>query len=196
MIAVDGKQLRRSYDTRDNKAAIHLVSAWACHQGVALGQIKVADKSNEIPAMPQLLEVLDVSGCIVTIDAMGCQTEIAQKIVDSDADYVFALKANQGQLYEDVQLLFDGILSGELTDVEVDLTQTIDGDHGRIETRNAWAIADLDVISALRGSENFVNLNSIIKVTADREINQQVTTESRYYISSLLGDAARLLEAT
>ena len=196
VIAVDGKQLRRSYDTRDNKTAIHLVSAWACHQGVALGQIKVADKSNEIPAMPQLLEVLDVSGCIVTIDAMGCQTEIAQKIVDSDADYVFALKANQGQLYADVQLLFDGISNEALTDVEVDLTQTIDGDHGRIETRSAWAIADLGIIAALRGSEHFVNLNSIIKVTAKREINQQVTTESRYYISSLPADAARLLEAT
>ena len=196
VIAVDGKQLRRSYDTRNNKAAIHLVSAWACHQGVALGQIKVADKSNEIPAMPQLLELLDVSGCIVTLDAMGCQTDIAQTIVDSDADYVFALKANQGQLYEDVQLLFDGISTGEIRDIKVDSTQTIDGDHGRIETRTAYAIADSEVISTLRSSENFVNLDSVVKVTAEREINQQVTTETRYYISSLPGDAAQLLEAT
>ena len=98
VIAVDGKQLRCSYDTHHNRSAIHLVSPWACRQGVALGQINVADKSNEIPAMPQLLEVLDVSGCIVTSDAMGCQTDIAQTVVDSDADYVFALKANQGQL--------------------------------------------------------------------------------------------------
>ena len=196
VIAVDGKQLRRSYDTRSNKAAIHLVSAWACHQGVALGQIKVADKSNEIPAMPQLLELLDVSGCIVTIDAMGCQTDIAQTIVDSDADYIFALKANQGQLYEDVQLLFDGVSTGEIRDIKVDSTQTVDGNHGRIETRTAYAIADPGVISTLRASENFVNLNSVVKVTADREVNQQVTTETRYYISSLPGDAARLLEAT
>lgn len=196
VIAVDGKQLRRSYDTRSNKAAIHLVSAWACHQGVALGQIKVADKSNEIPAMPQLLELLDVSGCIVTIDAMGCQTDIAQTIVDSDADYVFALKANQGQLYEDVQLLFDGVSTGEIRDIKVDSTQTVDGNHGRIETRTAYAIADPGVISTLRSSENFVNLNSVVKVTAEREINQQVTTETRYYISSLPGDAAQLLEAT
>ena len=196
VIAVDGKQLRRSYDTRSNKAAIHLVSAWACHQGVALGQIKVADKSNEIPAMPQLLELLDVSGCIVTIDAMGCQTDIAQTIVDSDADYVFALKANQGQLYEDVQLLFDGVSTGEIRDIKGDSTQTVDGNHGRIETRTAYAIADPGVISTLRSSENFVNLNSVVKVTAEREINQQVTTETRYYISSLPGDAAQLLEAT
>ena len=154
VIAVDGKQLRRSYDTRSNKAAIRLVSAWACHQGVSLGQIKVADKSNEIPAMPQLLELLDVSGCIVTIDAMGCQTDIAQTIVDSDADYVFALKANQGQLYEDVQLLFDGVLTGEIRDIKVDSTQTVDGNNGRIETRTAYAIADPGVISTLRDQAN------------------------------------------
>ena len=122
VIAVDGKQLRRSYDTHNNKAAIHLVSAWACHQGVALGQIKVADKSNDrFQPCLNLLEVLDVSGCIVTIDAMGCQTGIAQTIVDSDADYVLALKANQGQLSEDVRLLFDGVSTGEIRDVKVDL---------------------------------------------------------------------------
>ena len=196
VVAVDGKQLRRSYDTFADKAAIHLVSAWACTQGVALGQIKVADKSNEIPAIPQLLEVLDVSGCIVTTDAMGCQTEIAQTVVDSDGDYVLALKGNQGQLHEDVKLLFDGIDSGELNDVEPDFSQTIDADHGRIETRSAWAISDPGVISHLRNSENFVNLSSVVKVTAQREINEQITVESRYYISSLPGDAAQLLDAT
>ena len=152
MIAVDGKQLCRSHDTPSNRAAIHLVSAWACHQGVALGQFKLADKSNEIPAIPQLLDALEVSGCIVTIDAMGCQTDIAQTVVDSDADYVFALKSNQGQLYEDVRLLFDGVSTGELRDVEVDLNQTIDGNHGNhgcIETQSAWAIAGHVVISSL-----------------------------------------------
>ena len=127
---------------------------------------------------------------------MGCQTEIAQKIVDSDADYVLALKANQGQLYEDVQLLFDGVLTGDIRDIKVDSAQTIDGDHGRIETRSAYAISDPGVISTLRASENFVNLNSVVKVTAEREVNQKVTTQSRYYISSLPGDAEQLLEAT
>ena len=196
VIAVDGKQLRGSYDRYDNKAAIHIVSAWACSQGVALGQIKVADKSNEIPAIPQLLKVLDVSGCIVTTDAMGCQTEIAQTVVDSDGDYVLALKGNQGQLHEDVKLLFDGIDSGGLNDVEPDFSQTIDADHGRIETRTAWTISDAGLISHLRGSENFVNLSSVVKVTAQREINDQITVKSRYYISSLPGDAQQLLEAT
>ena len=196
VIAVDGKQLRCSYDTTDNKAAIHLVSAWATAQGVALGQLRVADKSNEIPAIPQLLEVLDISGCIITTDEMGCQTEISQTVVDCDADYLLALKANQGQLHEDVKLLFDGIDSGELRDVEPDFCQTIDADHGRIETRSAWAISDPLVISPLRRSEEFVNLNSLVKVTAQREINEQITVESRYYISSLAGDAKRLLEVT
>ena len=115
--------------------------------GVAFGQIKVADKSNEIPETPELLEVLEVSGRIVTIDAMGCQTDIAQTVVDSDADYVFALKANQGQLYEDVQLLFDGVSTSELRDVEVDLNQTIDGNHGRIETRTDQATEQGDQAS-------------------------------------------------
>ena len=173
-------------------------------QGVALGQIKVADKSNEIPAIPELLEVLEVSGCIVTLDAMGCQTDIAQTIVDSDADYVFALKANQGQLYEDVQLLFNGVSTGELRDVEVDSTQTIDGDHGRIETRSAWAITNLGVISSLRGSreriasaieipENFVNLNSVVKVTAQREIGPNADlrdTLLHFFTSRQCGKAA------
>ncbi len=196
VIAVDGKQLRRSYDTQNNKAAIHLVSAWACHQGVALGQVKVADKSNEIPAIPELLEILEVSGCIVTTDAMGCQTNIAQTIVDSNADYVLALKANQGQLHEDVKLLFDGISTEEIKGIHTNSNQTVDGSHGRIETRKVEVIADPGVISSLRGTENFVNLNSVIKVTAWREIDQETTCKTRYYISSLPGDATELLEAT
>ena len=129
VVAVDGKQVRGSYDTASAQTAIHIVSAWASTQQVALGQLKVADHSNEIPFIPQLLEMLSISGCIVTTDAMGCQTQIAQQIVDCDADYVLALKANQGQLHEDVKLLFDGIADGRLPDVETDTAQTVDGDH-------------------------------------------------------------------
>ena len=195
VVAVDGKQVRGSYDTSTDQTAIHLVSAWASTQQVALGQLKVADHSNEIPAMPQLLEMLAISGCIVTTDAMGCQTQIAQQIVDCDADYVLALKANQGQLHEDVKLLFDGIADNQLPDAETDSAQTIDGDHGRIETRTATTIADPLLIAPLRGSENFVNLNSVVKVIAEREHNGQTTIKSRYYISSLRTDAAQLLKA-
>lgn len=195
VVAIDGKQVRGSYDTSTDQAAIHLVSAWASEQSVALGQLKVADHSNEIPFIPQLLEVLSISGCIVTTDAMGCQVQIAQQIVDGGADYLLALKANQGQLYEDVNLLFDGIADGRLPDVETDTAQTVDGDHGRIETRTAVTITDPVLIGPLRGSENFVNLNTVVKVTAKRESTTETTIKSRYYISSLRTDAEQLLEA-
>ena len=195
VVAVDGKHLRRSYDTSSDQGAIRLVSAWASSQSVTLGQLKVADSSNEIPAMPQLLEMLAISGCIVTTDAMGCHPQIAQQIVDCHADYVLALKANQGQLHEDVKLLFDGILDNQLPDVQTDTAQTIDGDHGRIETRTAITVSDPEVIAPLRGSETFVNLNSVVKVTAEREHNGQTTVKSRYYISSLPGSADQLLNA-
>lgn len=195
VVAVDGKHLRRSYDTATDQGALRLVSAWASSQSVTLGQLKVPDDSNEIPAIPQLLELLRLSGCIVTTDAMGCHPQIAQQIVDGDADYVLALKANQGQLYEDVKLLFDGILDNQLPDVQTNTAQTIDGDHGRIETRTAISVADAEVIALLRGSETFVNLNAVVKVTAQREHNGQTTVKSRYYISSLPADATQLLEA-
>ena len=195
VVAVDGKHLRRSYDTATDQAALRLVSAWASSQSVTLGQLKVSDYSNEIPAIPQLLELLTLSGCIVTTDAMGCHPQIAQQIVNADADYVLALKANQGQLHEDVKLLFDGILDNRLPDVQTDTAQTIDGDHGRIETRTATVISDSALIAPLRGSEAFVNLNSVVKVTTQREHNGQTTVKSRYYISSLPADATQLLEA-
>ena len=195
VVAVDGKHLRRSYDTATDQGAIRLVSAWATSQSVTLGQLKVADHSNEIPAIPPLLEMLALSGCIVTTDAMGCHPQIAQQIVDADADYVLALKANQGQLHEDVKLLFDGILDKRLPDVQTDTAQTIDGDPGRIETRTAITLSDPALIAPLRGSQTFVNLNSVIKVTAQREQHGQTTVKSRYYISSLPGDADQLLNA-
>ena len=195
VVAVDGKYLRRSYDTSTDQNVIGLVSAWASSQSVTLGHLKVADHSNEISAIPRLLEVLAISGCIVTTDAMGCHPRIAQQIVDADADYVLALKANQGQLHEDVKLLFDGIADNQLPDVQTDTAQTIDGDHGRIETRTAICVSDPEVIAPLRGSETFVNLNSVVKVIAQREHNGQTTVKSRYYISSLPGDATQLLAA-
>lgn len=126
---------------------------------------------------------------------MGCHPQIAQQIVDCDADYVLGLKANQGQLHEDVKLLFDGIADNRLPDVQTDTTQTVDRDHGRIETRIAIGITDPVLIAALRGIETFVNLNSVVKVTAEREDNRQTTVKSRYYISSLSGDAEQLLAA-
>ncbi len=200
IIPIDGKQLRRSHDREEGKAAIHLVSAWSSVNGLALGQVEVTDKSNEITAIPQLLEVLDISGCIVTIDAMGCQTDIAEKIVQEGGDYVLALKKNQGHLYEDVKLLFDDLPSNPIadayTDCDVDSVQTVEKDHGRIETRQAITLSGTDCIGSLRNANSFANLQTVVKVTAERDINDEVSVESRYYISSLDSDAEKLLDAT
>ena len=173
IIPIDGKQLRRSHDREDGKAAIHLVSAWSSVNGLALGQVEVTDKSNEITAFPKLLEVLDISGCIVTIDAMGCQTEIAEKIVEAGGDYVLALKKNQGHLYEDVKLLFLGLqenpIADAYTDCDLDSVQTVEKDHGRIERRKALTLSGADCIASLRNALNFANLKTVVKVTAERE---------------------------
>ena len=200
IVPIDGKQLRRSHDREDGKAAIHLVSAWSSVNGLALGQVEVADKSNEITAFPKLLEVLDISGCIVTIDAMGCQTEVAEKIVQEGGDYVLALKKNQGHLYEDVKLLFDDLqinpIADAYTDCDIDSVQTVEKDHGRIETRQALTLSGADYIASLRNAKDFANLKTVVKVTAERDINDVVSVESRYYISSLDADASKLLDAT
>ena len=160
----------------------------------------MADKSNEITAFPKLLEVLDISGCIVTIDAMGCQTEVAEKIVQEGGDYVLALKKNQGHLYEDVKLLFDDLqinpIADAYTDCDIDSVQTVEKDHGRIETRQALTLSGADYIASLRNAKDFANLKTVVKVTAERDINDVVSVESRYYISSLDADASKLLDAT
>ena len=192
--------MRRSYDNENGKAQVHLVSAWSSASGLALGQVQVADKSNEITAIPKLLEVLDISGCIITIDAMGCQTEIAKKIVEQDGDYVLALKKNQGHLYEDVEFLFDDIAQNPATnsyrDCNIDTTETVEKDHGRIETRCAMTLSGADCISSLRNAPGFADLKTVVKVTASRDINSQISVASRYYISSLDSDADQLLSAT
>ncbi len=146
VIAIDGKAVRRSYDTGIGKDAISLVSAWATANELVLGQVKVDDKSNEITAIPALLEALEISDCIVTIDAMGCQTEIAQTIVGQGADYVLALKENQPHLYEDVKLLFDDLESSRYRAYTFDYHYTVGKDHGRREKRTCWTISDPDVL--------------------------------------------------
>ena len=135
VIAIDGKVLRRSHDRGIGKAAIDMVSAWATKNHLVLGQVKVDEKSNEITAIPQLLKALNISGCIITIDAMGCQTEIAAEIINQGADYVLALKGNQGNLSEDVELLFDDLEEGDYKYYTYDYHKTINKGHGRIEIR-------------------------------------------------------------
>jgi len=192
VISIDGKILRRSHDKGIGKAAIDMVSAWANANGLVLGQIKVDDKSNEITAIPKLLKALEVSGCIVTIDALGCQTEIAETIVDQDADYVLALKENQGRLYEDVKLLFDELENSRYTTYTYDYVRTSNKGHGRIEIRECWTISDPDILRYLRGSENWKNLQTVSRIRSQRTIGDQKSIEDRFHIASICGAKAVL----
>lgn len=194
LVAIDGKTVRRSHDRSAGKNAIHMVSAWSSANGLVLGQLKTDEKSNEITAIPKLLKLLEISGCIVSIDAMGCQKEIARTIVDKGADYVLSVKGNQGNLHEDVKELFDGALELGFDGIEHDTYETVEKGHGRIETRQCWAISGSG-LSYIRGLCEWKNLNSVVMVKAERRIGDSVSVESRYYISSLKGDARRLLRA-
>jgi predicted transposase YbfD/YdcC len=194
VIAIDGKVLRRSHDKGIGKAAIDMVSAWASANRLVLGQVKVDEKSNEITAIPQLLAVLEVSGCIVTIDAMGCQTEIAEKIIEREAEYVLSLKENQGHLYEDVQRLFADLEDSQYTAYPFDYVKTVNKDHGRIEIRECWTISDPEVLRYLRGFANWKNLTTVSRIRAQRWIGEEKSSEDRYHIASITG-AKRLLGA-
>jgi predicted transposase YbfD/YdcC len=194
VVAIDGKTVRRSHDNRAGKQAIHLVSAWASANTLTLGQVKTEEKSNEITAIPRLLELLDLRGCIVTIDAMGCQKEIAQGILDRGADYVLAVKKNQGRLYEDVRDLFEGAEEFGFEGVPHDYATTLNKGHGRIERRECWAISDLESLEYLRTGQEWPQLRSVVKVTGRRETPEEATVQPRYYISSLDAPAERLLE--
>ena len=177
VVAIDGKTLKHSYDRGADKGAIHMVSAWASANRLVLGQSKVNEKSNEITAIPELLKLLDINGCIVTIDAMGCQKEIASQIIEQGADYVLALKGNQGGLFEDV---------------DHDFCQSIDKGHGRLEIRRCWTLSNLDYLTQL---PLWSGLQTIALVQSERRINGKVSTENRYYISSLPSNAALIANA-
>ena len=190
VIAIDGKTVRRSFQTGNRKSAIHMVSAWACQNNMVLGQQKVSEKSNEITAIPALLELLELKGCIVTIDAMGCQTAIADSIINQGADYVLALKGNQGDLSEQVKQLFD--YDGE-TQLKEQTVEDIDAGHGRIETRRCRQIAINK--KWLPSSERWPKLKTLIEITSTRECGETITSEKRYYISSLALDAKKAADA-
>ena len=183
VIAIDGKTARRSGRKNRGQAPIHMVSAFAARQRLVLGQVKVAEKSNEIIAIPKLLEMLAIEGAIVTIDAMGCQRDIAQKIVDKKADYVLALKGNQGSLREDVELFVAEQKAAGFKDTEISRDQTVDGDHGRIETRTTTVIHD---VAWLQERHDWPGLNAVVVVDSIREIGDKIEQETRFYITSLV----------
>ncbi len=200
VIPVDGKCLRGSHDAGLGKQAIYMVSAWATDNRLVLGQCKVAEKSNEITAIPELLQALDVAGCLVSIDAIGTQKAIAQQIVEQDGDYMLALKDNQPHLLEDVQSLF---LWADKIDYEAlchAYAQTINKGHGRIETRECWTISDPAGIAMLADGAAWAALQTVVRVRARRQVGDQCTVEERFYISSMedagARTAAQALDAT
>lgn len=181
IVAIDGKTARGSHDRANGKQAIHIVSAWAVENGVSLGQVKVEGKSNEITAIPTLLNLLSLRGCLVTIDAMGCQRDIAQKIVDADADYLLAVKGNQGILAEDVEQEFKHAQADGFAHMHHWYRETIDKGHGRIEKRQYWYTRDVQGLGAL---ERWPNLNGMVMCRATRTEQGETSVEDRYFITS------------
>jgi predicted transposase YbfD/YdcC len=192
VIAIDGKTVRGA-----GLRALHLVSAWAHRSGIVLGQRKVDEKSNEITAIPQLLDDLYLAGSIVTLDALGTQTAIAQKIIDKRADYVLALKGNHGQLHTDVQEWFAWANQCQFQDMPHSYAQTVNKNHGRIDVRQCWALSDPRAFEVIRHHDGWAGLQSIVMVKRERRSldNQPVAPETVYFISSLPPDAELLLSA-
>jgi predicted transposase YbfD/YdcC len=193
VVAIDGKTLRRSHDRAAGRGPLHLVSAWATANGVVLGQVAVAGKSNETAAIPALLEVLALRGCVVTIDAMGCQKGIARTIRARDADYALALKDNHPQLAIDVASVFADAVGPNAGGYVVDACETLEKGHGRIERRRCWTIADPRVIAWLDPGGAWVDLRTIALVESERRIGGERTTERRTFLSGLDGGAAQFL---
>lgn len=190
LVSIDGKQVRGARSP-DGKEGLRLVSAWASENRLVLGQIKAGADSNEITAIPALLELLELKGCIVTIDAMGCQTEIAAQIAAKEADYVLALKGNHGLLHEEVVEYFAWAEASGFTEIEYDYCATLEKDHGRIEGRRCWVTEDTDWFTE---KAEWVGLRSFIMVEAEREVlGQPATIERRYFISSLPANARQAL---
>ena len=192
IVSLDGKTLRHSFDKATATAAIHMVSAWASANRLVLGQLKVKEKSNEITAIPALLRLLDVTGAVVTIDAMGCQKEIAKTMTDQGADSVLALKDNHPTLAEEVALFLNDARATGFADITHAYHETVDGDHGRIETRRYWITSE---IAWLGAKASWSNLHSVGMVEAQREVGNTIQVETRYFLTSLPAQGVRFAQA-
>lgn len=190
IIAIDGKTLCDSFDTASGTSAIHMVSAFASGARLVLAQQKVENKSNEITAIPKLLDLLSLKGHTVTIDAMGCQTAIADKIITKDANYVFSLKGNQGTLNEDVRLFLETELAKNSSTAIEDTYKEVDAGHGRIETRKCIVSSQIDW---LEQKQRWAGLKTIAMIEETREIGDKKSVERRFFISSLPADAKLML---
>lgn len=189
LIAIDGKTLRRSFDSAGKKASIHMISAWSQTNHLVLSQLASEAKSNEITAIPKLLELLELTDAIVTIDAMGCQKAITKKIVEQGGDYVLALKANHATLHEEVKLLFNETITQD-QDSTASCHESTEKGHGRFETRRVWCTND---VGWFADRADWVGLRSFVCVEAQRTINGKTSSERRYYISSLSGQDPQIL---
>ena len=189
VVAIDGKTSRRSGRKGASRDPIHMVSAFAARQRLVLAQVKVAEKSNEIIAIPKLLDMLAIEGAILTIDAMGCRRDIAQRVIDKKADYVLALKGNQGSLRDDAELFVTEQKASGFVDTEISRDTTVDGDHGRIETRTTTVIHDVEW---LQQRHSWPGLKGLVIVESCREISGKIERETRYYITSMSMTAVHL----
>ena len=192
VVAIDGKTARRSYDRSSGKQALHMVNAWATHNRVVLGQYNTEKDSNEITAIPELLRALMLKGCIVTIDAIGCHKEIAAQIIEQEADYVLAVKANQKKLYTHIESFFSRDEKTLSDDPSVDHWETRDQRHGRREIRRFWST---DHIEAFADYPAWKGVRSFAMVESERHIGKEMTLHRRYYLSSLDSDAFTIGEA-
>lgn len=192
VIGIDGKTARGSHNKAAGIKPLHLVSAWASRNRLVLGQIKVDEKSNEITAVPELLRLLDIKGCIVTMDALNTQKEIAQEICEQGADYVMALKKNHPTLHTEVEGIFEAVREDDNADCSISTTESIETNHGRTETRRCWSV---EAPNWMTGFSEWPHLQSLILVESTRQIKEQSTTELRYYLSSLPPNAERAAKA-
>jgi predicted transposase YbfD/YdcC len=194
VIPIDGKSIKGSYDRNKKQSALHVVSAWSSEYRLLLGQVKVENKSNEIKAIPALLELLDISGCIITIDAMGTQTEIARQIDAKGADYILSLKANHPTLWAEVNAWFETAQSQGFEGIEHSYDHRLEAGHHRREHRQVWAVS-VSQMGQLYQSSSWVGLQTVVMVVRVRHLWNKTTREVQFYLSSLPGDAARIARA-
>lgn len=194
LVALDGKKLRRSHDKAHDREGIWMVSAWVSDNRLVLGQTQVDAKSNEITAIPKLLATLDITGCVVTIDAIGTQTALAQQIVQAEADYILPVKENQGTLYEDLHWLFDGFEQENYVDVRYDTFKQVSAGHDRREIRQCWVVTHPDYRAYLRRGADWLGLTSLVKLLTVRTTSRKTEVTQRYFISSWTASARHFLQ--
>ena len=195
IIAIDGKTLRHSFDNAISRPAIHMVNAWACKNKLVLGQFKTSEKSNEIIAIPELLKILDLKNNIVTIDAMGCQKNIASQIIEQEGDYVLNLKGNQPNLHDDVKLFITDFIDGKSNQkTQFDYHEVVDGDHNRIEIRKYWVTEEIDWLTQKNEWNGLKSIGMVEYESTDKS-SGEISVEKRFFISSLTADAKKFANA-